>query len=102
MSNKSAVPRVHGWPGKCLFGSILFYPAHIPPRPSWLRLLVTNIALGSITPKLTYILVVQGPEPQMGIKPGTALLRDAVEWRSYGQRNPLFEFKEEAYNLFQN
>ena len=31
-----------------------------------------------------------------------ALLRDAVCWRSYGQRNPLFEFKEEAYNLFQN
>ena len=31
-----------------------------------------------------------------------SLLRDAVWWRSYGQRNPLFEFKEEAYNLFQN
>ena len=31
-----------------------------------------------------------------------ALLRDAVGWRSYGQRNPLFEFKEEAYNLFEN
>ena len=31
-----------------------------------------------------------------------AFLRDAVGWRSYGQRNPLFEFKEEAYNLFQN
>jgi len=31
-----------------------------------------------------------------------ALLRDAVGWRTYGQRNPLFEFKEEAYNLFQN
>ena len=31
-----------------------------------------------------------------------ALLRDAVGWRSYGQRNPLFEFQEEAYNLFQN
>ena len=31
-----------------------------------------------------------------------ALLRDAVGWRSYVQRNPLFEFKEEAYNLFQN
>lgn len=30
------------------------------------------------------------------------LLKDAVGWRSYGQRNPLFEFKEEAYNLFQN
>jgi len=31
-----------------------------------------------------------------------SLLRDAVGWRTYGQRNPLFEFKEEAYNLFQN
>jgi preprotein translocase subunit SecA len=31
-----------------------------------------------------------------------SLLRDAVGWRSYGQRNPLFEFKEEAYDLFQN
>ena len=31
-----------------------------------------------------------------------ALLRDAVGWRSYGQRNPLFEFTEEAYNLFEN
>jgi len=30
------------------------------------------------------------------------LLRDAVGWRSYGQRNPLFEFTEEAYNLFEN
>ena len=31
-----------------------------------------------------------------------ALLRDAVGWRSYGQRNPLFEFAEEAYHLFEN
>merc|ERR1712087_26946 len=31
-----------------------------------------------------------------------ALLREAVGWRSYGQRNPLFEFTEEAYNLFEN
>jgi hypothetical protein len=29
-------------------------------------LLIMNIALGSITPKLTYIVVVQGTEPQMG------------------------------------
>ena len=29
-----------------------------------------------------------------------ALLRDAVGWRSYGQRNPLFEYKDEAYELF--
>jgi hypothetical protein len=31
-------------------------------------------ALGSITPNLTYIMVVQGTEPQTGIKPGFALL----------------------------
>ena len=31
-----------------------------------------------------------------------ALLRDAVGWRSYGQRNPLFEYKDDAYELFQN
>ena len=30
-----------------------------------------------------------------------SLLRDAVGWRRYGQRNPLFEYKEEAYDLFQ-
>ena len=29
-----------------------------------------------------------------------ALLRDAVGWRSYGQRNPLFEYKDEAYEFF--
>lgn len=29
-----------------------------------------------------------------------SLLRDAVGWRRYGQRNPLFEYKEEAYALF--
>ena len=31
-----------------------------------------------------------------------SLLRDAVGWRSYGQRNPLYEYKDEAYSLFQN
>ena len=31
-----------------------------------------------------------------------SLLRDAVGWRSYGQRNPLYEYKDEAYTLFQN
>ena len=31
-----------------------------------------------------------------------ALLRDAVGWRTYGQRNPLFEYKDEAYELFKN
>ena len=30
-----------------------------------------------------------------------SLLRDAVGWRGYGQRNPLFEYREEAYDLFQ-
>lgn len=30
------------------------------------------------------------------------LLRDAIGWRSYGQRNPLFEYKNEAYKLFKN
>jgi len=30
-----------------------------------------------------------------------SLLRDAVSWRGYGQRNPLFEYREEAYDLFQ-
>ena len=29
-----------------------------------------------------------------------SLMRDAVGWRSYGQRNPLFEYKDEAYTLF--
>nr|YP_009495868.1 preprotein-translocase subunit a [Plagiogramma staurophorum]AWT38307.1 preprotein-translocase subunit a [Plagiogramma staurophorum] len=28
------------------------------------------------------------------------LLREAVGWRGYGQRNPLYEYKEEAYVLF--
>ena len=29
-----------------------------------------------------------------------SLVRDAVGWRSYGQRNPLFEYKDEAYEFF--
>ena len=29
-----------------------------------------------------------------------SLLRDDVNWRSYGQRNPLFEYKDDAYILF--
>lgn len=29
-----------------------------------------------------------------------SLLRNAVGWRRYGQRNPLYEYKEEAYSLF--
>ena len=28
------------------------------------------------------------------------LLREAVSWRSYGQRNPLYEYKREAFRLF--
>ena len=31
-----------------------------------------------------------------------SLLRDAVGWRGYGQRNPLFEYKKEAFYLFEN
>ena len=31
-----------------------------------------------------------------------SLLRDAVGWRGYGQRNPLFEYKDGAYELFIN
>jgi len=31
-----------------------------------------------------------------------SLLRDAVGWRSYGQRNPLFEYKDEAYEFFKS
>ena len=30
------------------------------------------------------------------------LLRDAVGWRGYGQRNPLYEYKAEAFNMFEN
>ena len=30
----------------------------------------------------------------------TTLLREAVSWRSYGQRNPLYEYKREAFRLF--
>jgi len=28
------------------------------------------------------------------------LLREAVGWRGYGQRNPLYEYKKEAFSLF--
>ena len=28
------------------------------------------------------------------------LLREAVSWRSYGQKNPLYEYKREAFKLF--
>ena len=31
-----------------------------------------------------------------------SILRDSVGWRGYGQRNPLFEYKDDAYELFQN
>jgi len=29
------------------------------------------------------------------------LLREAVGWRGYGQKNPLYEYKEDAYSMFQ-
>ena len=29
------------------------------------------------------------------------LLREAVGWRGYGQRNPLFEYKEDAFYMFE-
>ena len=29
------------------------------------------------------------------------LLREAVGWRGYGQRNPLYEYKREAFNMFE-
>lgn len=30
------------------------------------------------------------------------LLREAVGWRGYGQRNPLYEYKQEAFDLFES
>ena len=30
------------------------------------------------------------------------LLREAVGWRGYGQKNPLYEYKQEAFHLFKN
>jgi preprotein translocase subunit SecA len=30
------------------------------------------------------------------------LLREAVGWRGYGQKNPLYEYKQDAFSLFQN
>jgi len=29
------------------------------------------------------------------------LLREAVGWRGYGQRNPLYEYKQEAFYMFE-
>jgi preprotein translocase subunit SecA len=29
------------------------------------------------------------------------LLREAVGWRGYGQRNPLYEYKQDAFYLFE-
>ena len=29
-----------------------------------------------------------------------SIIRDSVGWRGYGQRNPLFEYKDEAYLSF--
>ena len=28
------------------------------------------------------------------------LVRDAVNWRGYGQQNPLYEYKKEAFRMF--
>ena len=28
------------------------------------------------------------------------LLRESINWRSYGQQDPLIEYKNEAFNLF--
>merc|ERR1712115_267784 len=30
-----------------------------------------------------------------------ALLREAVGWRSYGQKNPLYEYKQDAFYMFE-
>lgn len=30
-----------------------------------------------------------------------SLLREIVGWRGYGQRNPLYEYKREAFHLFE-
>jgi preprotein translocase subunit SecA len=29
------------------------------------------------------------------------LLREAVGWRGYGQRNPLYEYKQDAFYMFE-
>jgi preprotein translocase subunit SecA len=29
------------------------------------------------------------------------LLREAVGWRGYGQRNPLYEYKQDAFDMFE-
>jgi preprotein translocase subunit SecA len=29
------------------------------------------------------------------------LLREAVGWRGYGQRNPLYEYKQDAFSMFE-
>ena len=30
-----------------------------------------------------------------------ALLREAVGWRGYGQKNPLYEYKQDAFYMFE-
>ena len=30
------------------------------------------------------------------------LLREAVGWRGYGQKNPLYEYKQDAFSMFEN
>ena len=31
-----------------------------------------------------------------------SLLREAVGWRGYGQKNPLYEYKREAFQIFES
>jgi len=31
-----------------------------------------------------------------------SLLREAVGWRGYGQKNPLYEYKQEAFSMFES
>ena len=31
-----------------------------------------------------------------------SLLREAVGWRGYGQKNPLYEYKQDAFTMFEN
>ena len=30
-----------------------------------------------------------------------SILRDAVGWRGYGQQNPLYEYKQDAFYMFE-
>jgi hypothetical protein len=43
------------------------YPTHTPPHPNQLRSLIANIALGSITPNLAYIVVTKSLQHHNGL-----------------------------------